>query len=116
MKTVIAFLCSCICVCSAFAQEDGKSEDKNNKSVELTQRQAVPVPMIRAQQVWFNALTDQVKGFPAEDGHYLAQNELELQTYYDLGLGYRYLEDPLLRKSNPKDRGPGPDFRREILC
>lgn len=34
----------------------------------------------------------------ADDGHYLAQNKAELQTYYDLKLSYKYLGEEYLRR------------------
>ena len=34
----------------------------------------------------------------SEDGNYLAQNEAELQTYVDLGLDYRFIEEEFLRE------------------
>ncbi len=55
----------------------------------------------------------------AKDGNYLAQDEPELQTYYDLGLDYLYLENGLIRQqlglpdgqgimiANVKDDGEG---------
>ncbi len=34
----------------------------------------------------------------AEDGHYLAQDKTELQTYYDLKLSYQYMSENYLRR------------------
>lgn len=34
----------------------------------------------------------------AKDGNYLAQSKAELQTYYDLGMTYQYIESPLMRQ------------------
>ena len=34
----------------------------------------------------------------SKDGEYLAQTKSELQTYYDLGLTYQYIDSPLIRQ------------------
>ena len=36
--------------------------------------------------------------FASSDGQYLAQSEKELQTYYDLGMTYQYIESPVIRQ------------------
>lgn len=46
-------------------------------------------------------------GHASEDGHYLAQNQAELQTYYDLGLSYQYIEADYLRKQLNLPAGQG---------
>lgn len=44
---------------------------------------------------------------PSSDGQYLAQDQAELQTYYDLGMQYQFLESPAIRRQLklPEEQG-----------
>ncbi len=46
-------------------------------------------------------------GFASTDGEYLAQSNEELQTYYDLGMTYKYIAETYLRKQLqlPEEQG-----------
>ncbi len=43
----------------------------------------------------------------SEDGNYLAQDQQELQTYYDLAMSYKYIDSPEVRKQLQLELGQG---------
>lgn len=45
--------------------------------------------------------------FAAKDGNYVAQNEKELQTYYDLKMDYQYIESETIREVLNLESGEG---------
>ena len=52
-------------------------------------------------------LTWDTSQLASDDGEYLAQNQTELQTYYDLGMTYKYISEDYLRRQLPLPDGKG---------
>ena len=60
-------------------------------SGEFAKRYLLRVPQINTLSIYNTMLS-------SEDGNYLAQNPVELQTYTDLGLAYQYIAEDYLRR------------------
>lgn len=96
-----------LCVGFSAAAVAAPQSDSGQVDVVTSAQQATASNANLMNRTLHSALTNRARdlfvfGIDSElasnDGEYLAQNKLELQTYYDLGMNYRYLGDPLLRR------------------
>lgn len=95
--TTLAVLCLAM-TSHVIAQEDTGTDEADTLSVTMAQgvTAALLAQDVRsAKDLWVASFNT---GLASEDGHYLAQNAAELETYNDLKLGYQYIEEDYLRK------------------
>jgi len=72
----------------------------------VAQEKVTPEDKVAVEDLYEKSFSDAIfavlnlpsSDLAAEDGHYLAQNKLELQTYYDLKLSYQYMGEQYLRR------------------
>ncbi len=98
-KLIHSFVPFCIAVLivnQAMCQEDTKTGNEADGGYWrlLTTRQGAQV-----QDSLLHRYLDIKSGMlPSSDGGYLAQDQAELQTYYDLGMQYQYIESQAVRR------------------
>lgn len=106
LKSILLVLIS---VAPAIAQQDatnGVADPNVVLDASLAnQQQSVThfAPQFR-QRIFWPLINNQLA---AKDGNYLAQNEEELQTYYDLKMGYQYIDSEVIRKALNLESGQG---------